>query len=121
MSKDLKAYMVCLAIDPEQLSNFIADPERAMERAGLSPEHRAVLLSGDQYRIFAALTATTESDKANEGAVSTCDLPPASSGHPAWAAPWTMGWQPNLHPVPWGASAATCWCPWGYPWWQGRV
>ncbi len=120
MSKDLKAYMVCLAIDPEQLSDFISDSEKAMERAGLSLEHRAVLLSGDQYRIFAALAGTTETKKAIETeGVSSCDSPPASSAHPNWASPWATGWQPNVHPNPWGPSAATCWWLWGYPWRRG--
>jgi hypothetical protein len=120
MSKDLKAYMVGLAIDPGQLSDFILDSEKAMERAGLSPGDREVLLSGDQGRIFAALAGVTEiKAKENEG-ISSGDLPAPSSAQPNWASPGATAWQPNVHPMPAWPSPAASWWLWAYPWTQGR-
>jgi len=120
MSKDLKAYMVGLAIDPEQLSDFILDSEKAMERAGISPEHRDVLLSGDQGRIFAALAGVTEIKSKESEGISSAESPAASSAQPSWASPCVTGWQPNVHPMQgWPAPAAAWWL-WAYPWMQGR-
>jgi hypothetical protein len=61
MSVTLKAYMVQLAINIDQLSDFVDDPQKASEKAGLSSHDRAVLLSGDQSLIYATLTATSSS------------------------------------------------------------
>jgi len=53
----LKAYMVLLATDAEHLAGFVADPERAVEKAGLSVEDRSVLFSGNQSLIYTKLTS----------------------------------------------------------------
>lgn len=55
MSTDLKSYLVRLAIEPDRYREFVDDPLAASEKAGLSAEERAVLFSGDQNRIYAAL------------------------------------------------------------------
>ena len=67
MSVTLKAYMVQLAIDIDQLSDFVDDPHKASEKAGLSPQDRAVLLSGDQSLIYATLTAAATSTSGSGG------------------------------------------------------
>jgi hypothetical protein len=51
----LTTFMVGLALDPDRFSEFVVDPEAAAEKAGLSKEDRAILLCGDQNRIYAAL------------------------------------------------------------------
>ena len=51
----LTTFMVGLAIESEKFGEFLTDPEAAAEKAGLSKEDRAVLLSGDQNRIYAAV------------------------------------------------------------------
>lgn len=58
----LTSFMVRLAIDPERFREFVIDPEAAAERAGLSKEDRAVLLSGDQNRIYAALMSDSREE-----------------------------------------------------------
>ena len=55
MGTTLTTFMVALAIEPEKFSEFVVDPEAAAEKAGLSKDDRAVLLCGDQSRIYAAL------------------------------------------------------------------
>ena len=63
MATPLTSYMVRLAIDPETFNQFLTDPEAAARRAGLSADDLAVLLSGDQNRIYAALTADRGEDR----------------------------------------------------------
>ena len=63
MATTLTSYMVRLAIDPETFNQFLTDPEASARRAGLSPADLAVLLSGDQNRIYAALTADRGGDR----------------------------------------------------------
>ena len=55
MATTLTSFMVRLAIDPEKFNQFLTDPEAAARSAGLSTDDLAVLLSGDQNRIYAAL------------------------------------------------------------------
>ncbi len=57
MSAELLRLLSRLAIDPEAYGRFLADPLALAREAGLSQDEREVLLSGDQNRIFAALTA----------------------------------------------------------------
>jgi hypothetical protein len=52
----LMAFLVRLAVEPQTLSEFVSDPEAAATKAGLSDEDRMILFSGDQNRIYAALT-----------------------------------------------------------------
>lgn len=119
MSKDLKAYMVSLAIDPQQLSEFIANPGKAAERAGLSPENRAALLSGDQERIYAALIGTPETKKTEEGKTPSSSRPEAAS-QLVGAPPWPAAWQPPIYPAPWPPFPAIPCPPWGQFWWLRR-
>lgn len=60
MRAKLKKYLVCLAVEPGHFSEFVADPQAAAEKAGLSQEDQAILLSGDQNRIYAAVAAGRE-------------------------------------------------------------
>ena len=55
-----KAYMVLLATDSNHLSDFIADPEMASKKAGLSPEDRAILLSGNPSLIYTSVAGNDE-------------------------------------------------------------
>jgi hypothetical protein len=57
MRRKLRQYLARLATDPDLFSEYVADPAASFERAGLSAEERALLLSGDQNRIYAALSA----------------------------------------------------------------
>jgi len=116
MSKDLKSYMVSLAIDPQELSDFIADPVKAAERAGLSPQDRAALLSGDQERIFAALTGRAESKKLEHGIQAPTSPQPAVS-QSVGVPPWPAAFQPAVYPPLWPQSSAG---PWGQFGWVRR-
>ncbi len=60
-SLNLKTYMVRLATDIDYLSDFVADPHKATEKAGLSPQDQAVLFSGDQSLIYTTLTTAPTS------------------------------------------------------------
>ena len=51
----LKTYLVLLATNSDDLSDFIADPESATRKAGLSSEDRAILLSGNPSLIYSSL------------------------------------------------------------------
>lgn len=62
MNKDLKSYLVSLAIEPDRYSEFVANPCDAAKKAGLSAEDQAILLSGDQNRIYRALHDPVASD-----------------------------------------------------------
>jgi hypothetical protein len=56
MSDSLKHYMVTLATDVDALAAFIMDPIKATKAAGLTEEDATVLTSGDQTRIYVALS-----------------------------------------------------------------
>ena len=60
MNITLKTYMVLLATNGNHLSDFIADPESAARKAGLSPKDQAILLSGDPSVIYATLAGKDE-------------------------------------------------------------
>jgi hypothetical protein len=51
MGQRLVDYLIQCAVDPGERSRFDANPERAMEAAGLLPEERAALRSGDSQRV----------------------------------------------------------------------
>jgi hypothetical protein len=55
MSDRLKAYMIELATDVGRLTEFMFDPKKAMEAAGLTTDEQAIVTSGDQARIYATL------------------------------------------------------------------
>jgi hypothetical protein len=63
MVTPLTGFMVGLAIDPEKFHEFITDPQAAAVRAGVSQDDLAVLFSGDQNRIYAALTSDPGEDR----------------------------------------------------------
>ena len=52
--------MVLLATDNNYLTDFVADPEIAAQKAGLSREDRAVLLSGNPRLIYSTLVGSDE-------------------------------------------------------------
>ena len=55
MSTDLKSYLVAVATQPDLYSEFVLDPRGAAERAGLSADDVAILLSRDQNLIYTSL------------------------------------------------------------------
>ena len=57
----LTAFLVRLAIDPDAHTAFLADPDAAAAKAGLSVEERAVMQSGDQNRIYGLLAGASGS------------------------------------------------------------
>ena len=60
MSNDLKSCLTRMAIDPDRFSEFLADPKSFAEKAGLSTNDQAVLLSGDQNEIYLVLQDQNE-------------------------------------------------------------
>lgn len=62
MSTNINTFLVRMAIEPDRFSEFLADPSAAARKAGLSKEEQAVLASGDQNQIYAALVSNLETD-----------------------------------------------------------
>ena len=58
MSRSLRDFLVDLAADPDSLSRFIADPGGALDRAGLTAEEKAAVMSRDSDRLRSALGAS---------------------------------------------------------------
>jgi hypothetical protein len=56
MSDSLRHFMVTLATDVDALAAFIMDPIKAIKAARLTEEDATVLTSGDQTRIYVALS-----------------------------------------------------------------
>jgi hypothetical protein len=46
----LKEFLTAIATDAEQLAAFQADPDKAMQSAGLTPEEQELMKSGDEQR-----------------------------------------------------------------------
>jgi hypothetical protein len=63
VSAEFRAFLARLAIDPEVYGRFLADPLAAAREAGLTEAQQALLASGDQSRLYVALT----SDSADNG------------------------------------------------------
>lgn len=117
MSDALKRYMVKLASEPEALADFIKDPEKAAVDAGLSAEDRAVLTSGDQTKIYYALSgqpvpqvvsvqagAVGQSPASAAGPGAQPSSPAAQQASPAY--PMVVGWiGPNAAFAPTAAPA----------------
>jgi hypothetical protein len=112
MSDSLKHYMVTLATDVDALTAFIMDPIKAIKEAGLTEEDAAVLTSGDQSRIYVALSgiktpvvtqpAAQQSTLASQSASAA---PGSATQQPSPAYPVVVGWsgtaaQPVGHPPP---------------------
>jgi hypothetical protein len=55
MSEGLKNFLVDLAVDPERLRRFTEDPGAEVERAGLTSDERAAVVSRDTARLRLAL------------------------------------------------------------------
>jgi hypothetical protein len=55
MSKDLKTCLTRMAIDADSFTEFASDPRSFAGKSGLSANDQAILLSGDQNRIYRAL------------------------------------------------------------------
>ena len=62
MNKALKDYLVSLAIEPDRFSEFVANPNDAAQKAGLSIEDQTIILSGDHNLIYRALHDQAASD-----------------------------------------------------------
>jgi hypothetical protein len=60
MPISLKDYLVRLATNVDDLSDFVSDPHKASEKAGLSSQDQEVLFSGNQSLIYAALTGASK-------------------------------------------------------------
>src|SRR5438270_148038 len=112
MSDSLKHYMVTLATDVDALAAFIMDPIKAIKAAGLTEEEAAVLTSGDQTRIYVALSGiklpvTTQPAAQQDAPASQPEpaTPGSSLQQPSPAYPVVVGWsgapaQPAGHPPP---------------------
>lgn len=103
MSEPLRAFMVRLASDPERLSAFIADPERAMNEAGLSDEERQLVRSGDQNRLYAALA----SRPAVHAAASAPPAPAPADPPGVILVPVRSPFGAAVIPVPWSPAEPT--------------
>jgi XYPPX repeat (two copies) len=117
MSDSLKRYMVGLATDLDALTAFIISPTDAIKEAGLSEEDAALLTSGDQTRIYIALSGmqlpVVSQPAAQQGAPAPSATPvdPASAAQqPGPVYPVVVGWvgpaaQPYGSPDPPYAAA----------------
>jgi hypothetical protein len=128
MSDSLKRYMVTLATDLDALGAFIINARNAIKEAGLSEEDAALLTSGDQTKIYIALSGMKlpipTQPAAQQGApVSHPASPePAAAQHPSPTYPVVVGWigptaQPSsyFYPVPPSAYPTQGYPSQGYP------
>jgi hypothetical protein len=128
MSDSLKRYMVTLATDLDALGAFIMNATNAIKEAGLSEEDAALLTSGDQTKIYVALSGIKlpipTQPAAQQGApVSHRASPePAAAQHPSPTYPVVVGWigptaQPSsyFYPVPPSAYPTQGYPSQGYP------
>jgi hypothetical protein len=76
MSDSLRHFMVTLATDVDALAAFIMDAIKAIKAAGLTEEDATVLTSGDQTRIYVALSGIklpiATQPAAEQNALSAC-------------------------------------------------
>ena len=112
MSDSLKHFMVTLATDVDALAAFIIDPIKAIKAAGLTEEDATVLTSGDQTRIYVALSGikvpVVTQPAAEQGALASQPASAASASatqQPSPAYPVVVGWsgataQPAGNPPP---------------------
>jgi hypothetical protein len=109
MSNSLKHFMVTLATDVDALAAFIIDPIKAIKAAGLTEEDATVLTSGNQTKIYVALSGiklpVATQPAAERNALSP--QPASASGiqQPSPAYPVVVGWsgataQPAGNPPP---------------------
>jgi hypothetical protein len=104
--KALRKFLVELASDLDRLCSFIADPQAVATEAGLGEEDRALLFSGDQGRIYAALRpdlvpsvqTPTQASVSDAGAAPPAVTPFVSGSEhlsvPGYAGMWpTNPWQ----------------------------
>lgn len=102
MTKQLKDYMVELAINADRLTDLVRDPQEALKNSDLSEADQALLQSGDQGRIYAALK--------------NLPTPPASSAAPAPQLPTVVAAQyPYGVPGQGAAAQAVAPQPYGAP------
>ena len=102
MTKPLKDYMVELAINADRLTDLVRDPQEALKNSDLSEADQALLQSGDQGRIYAALK--------------NLPTPPASSAAPAPQLPTVVAAQyPYGVPSQGAAAQAVASQPYGAP------
>ena len=57
MTEKLSDFLIDLATDPDRMSRFAADPEGELDRAGLTADERAAVLTRDSSRLRRALHA----------------------------------------------------------------
>lgn len=97
----LRAFFVSLASDLDMYSRFVASPRAVAEASNLSPDEIALLFSGDQGRIYAALRP---------------DLIPKTPPQPAPAAQPAPAPTPQPIPYPYGMQNPYAQpSPYGYP------
>ncbi|TAE33867.1 MAG: hypothetical protein EAZ92_00330 [Candidatus Kapaibacterium sp.] len=47
----LKEFLTAISTDAEQLAAFQADPDKAMQAVGLTPQEQELMKSGDEQRV----------------------------------------------------------------------
>ncbi|HKO58216.1 MAG TPA: hypothetical protein VJ276_20290 [Thermoanaerobaculia bacterium] len=99
MHEHLKDFMVKLASDVDALTEFISDAQTVIGQSDLSDEERNILRSGDQDRIYQAISepqAQPAPAQPQPPAPAPQQFPqPAASWPqqaPGWGAPQPAGW-----------------------------
>jgi hypothetical protein len=77
MSGNLSEFLVDLASDPDQMTAFLADPDRVFDAAGLTGEERDAVRSRDAQRLNIALNGglQMQTGNTNNGMPSTRKAP----------------------------------------------
>jgi hypothetical protein len=112
MSDSLKHFMVTLATDVDALAAFVMDPIKAIKAAGLTEEDATVLTSGDQTRIYVALSGiklpVATQPAAEQNALSPQPASASAIQQPSPAYPMVVGWSGATarNPPPAGSPSA---------------
>ena len=69
MPEKLKNFLSELAVDPKKLADYQANPDAAIQNAGLDDDECVALKSGDKAKVYASLTG--QSAPANQAQYST--------------------------------------------------
>ena len=113
VSKDLRRFLVQLAVDPVRLAAFLNDPDQAMNKAGLVAEDQAALSSGDQGAIHARVAEPISPEAVVAAAAGAGNRPPPPPRGPYNGGGWGPPWPANPYApyfIPPGAWQAM------YPW-----
>jgi hypothetical protein len=113
----LMRYMVELASDVDALVEYMADPQKAMQAAGLSEEQQDTLRSGDQIRIYACLKNLPPPPASP--AQPPPQLPTVVSTMNLQSTPAAAGPAPRLQPYAY-ATPQPIWLMVSWPYWPQR-